>query len=179
MTRKTLYLFLVVLIFLFNQAEAQMKGGKVMEIKSPAFEQEGMIPERYTCDGANVSPSLEWASAPEGTKSFALIYDDPDAPMGTWVHWVVYDLPESITKLPENIPPERILSGGGKQGTNDFRKIGYGGPCPPSGTHRYYFKLYALDTTVNLDPGATKDQLLKAMKGHILSEAQFMGKYRR
>jgi len=99
--------------------------------------------------------------------------------MGTWVHWVVYDLPESITKLPENIPPERILSGGGKQGTNDFRKIGYGGPCPPSGTHRYYFKLYALDTTVNLDPGATKDQLLKAMKGHILSEAQFMGKYRR
>jgi hypothetical protein len=179
MVRKTLYLFLLVLIFLFNQAEAQTKGGKVMEIKSPAFAQGEIIPKMYTCDGADISPPLEWTSAPEGTKSLALICDDPDAPMGTRVHWVVYDLPRSITKLPENIPPERILSGGGKQGTNDFPKIGYGGPCPPRGTHRYYFKLYALDTTVNLDPGATKKQLLKAMKGHILFESQLMGKCRR
>ncbi len=179
MTRKTLYLLLVVLVFLFNQAGAQMKGGNIMKIKSTAFEHEEMIPEMYTCDGADVSPPLEWSSVPEGTKSFALICDDPDAPMGTWVHWVVYDLPANITKLPENIPPERTLADGGTQGMTDFRRIGYGGPCPPGGTHRYFFKLYALDTKVDLDPGATKDQLLEAMQGHILSEAELMGKYRR
>ena len=179
MIQKFLYSFLVVSVFLFNQADAQMKGGKVMEIKSPAFEQGAMIPKMYTCDGADVSPPLEWSSVPEGTKSFALICDDPDAPMGTWVHWVVYDLPGSVKKLPENIPPERTLADGGKQGITDFHRIGYGGPCPPGGIHRYFFKLYALDTTVNLDPGATKDQLLGAMQGHILSEAELMGKYRR
>jgi Raf kinase inhibitor-like YbhB/YbcL family protein len=179
MIQKFLYSLLVVSVFIFNQADAQMKGGKVMEIKSPVFEQGEIIPKMYTCDGADVSPPLEWSSAPEGTKSFALICDDPDAPVGTWVHWVVYDLPGSTTKLPENIPPERTLADGGKQGITDFRRIGYGGPCPPSGTHRYFFKLYALDTTVDLDPGATKDQLLKAIQEHILSEAQLMGKYRR
>ena len=150
-----------------------------MKIKSTAFEDGGQIPKMYTCDGANVSPPLEWALAPEDTKSFALICDDPDAPVGTWVHWVIYDLPVNITKLSGNIPPEGILPGGGKQGISDFRKIGYGGPCPPGGTHRYYFKLYALDIIVDLDPGVTKKQLLKAMEGHILSEAQLMGKYKR
>ncbi len=179
MIRKFLYSLLVASVFIFNQADAQMKGGKVMKIKSPAFEQGEMIPKIYTCDGADVSPPLEWSSVPEGTKSFALISDDPDAPMGTWIHWVVYDLPASLTKLPENVPPESTLADGGKQGMTSFRRIGYGGPCPPSGTHRYYFTLYALDTTVDLDPGATKKQLLEAMKGHILSEAQLMGKYKR
>jgi len=150
-----------------------------MEVKSPAFEHEGMIPDKYTCDGKNVSPPLEWYEAPHGTKSFALICDDPDAPMGTWVHWVVYDIPKSIGKLPAHTPPEKSLTNGGRQGTNDFHKIGYGGPCPPAGTHRYFFKLYALDICVELDAGATKEQLLRAMKGHILEEAKLMGTYRR
>jgi len=150
-----------------------------MKITSSGFENEGMIPDKYTCDGENISPPLEWDNPPDDTKSFALICDDPDAPMGTWVHWVVYDIPASISKLPGNTPPEKRLTNGGKQGTNDFHKIGYGGPCPPSGVHRYFFKLYALDDYVDLEPGATKEQLLRAMKGHILLEEKLMGKYHR
>lgn len=150
-----------------------------MEIKSSAFGSGEMIPVKYTCDGADFSPPLEWTAGPAGTKSFALICDDPDAPMGTWVHWVVYDIPPTTAMLAEGITRERELTGGGTQGINDFRKIGYGGPCPPGGTHRYFFKLYALDTLLGLKPGITKDQLLKAMKGHILAEAQLMGTYSR
>jgi len=150
-----------------------------MEIKSSAFGSGEMIPVKYTCDGADFSPPLEWTAGPAGTKSFALICDDPDAPMGTWVHWVVYDIPPTTTMLAEGITRERELTGGGTQGINDFRKIGYGGPCPPGGTHRYFFRLYALDTLLGLKPGITKDQLLKAMKGHILAEAKLMGTYRR
>jgi len=150
-----------------------------MKITSSGFENEGMISDKYTCDGENISPPLEWDNPPDDTKSFALICDDPDAPMGTWVHWVVYDIPASISKLPGNTPPEKRLVNGGKQGTNDFHKIGYGGPCPPSGVHRYFFKLYALDDYVDLEPGATKEQLLRAMKGHILAEEKLMGKYHR
>jgi hypothetical protein len=150
-----------------------------MEIKSSAFGSGEMIPAKYTCDGADFSPPLEWTKAPAGTRSFALICDDPDAPMGTWVHWVIYDIPQSATMLGEGIKREKDLPGGGTQGINDFRKIGYGGPCPPGGTHRYFFKLYALDTELGLKPGITKDQLLKAMRGHILAEAQLMGTYRR
>ena len=150
-----------------------------MEIKSSAFGSGEMIPVKYTCDGSDFSPPLEWTAGPAGTKSFALICDDPDAPMGTWVHWVVYDIPPTTAMLAEGITRERELTGGGTQGINDFRKIGYGGPCPPGGTHRYFFRLYALDTLLGLKPGITKDQLLKAMKGHILAEAQLMGTYRR
>lgn len=138
-----------------------------------------MIPKEETCDGANHSPQLAWSSAPEKTKSFALIADDPDAPGKTWVHWVVFNLPPSARGLPENVPPQETIAGGGKQGTNDFGKLGYGGPCPPSGTHRYYFKLYALDVELPLDSSATKDKLLKAMEGHVLAEGQLMGKYQR
>jgi Raf kinase inhibitor-like YbhB/YbcL family protein len=127
----------------------------------------------------DISPPLAWTSGPEGTKTFALICDDPDAPMGTWVHWVLFNLPADIIELRENVPPERELESGAKQGMNDFRKIGYGGPCPPGGTHRYYFKLYALDTEINLEAGATKSELLKAVEGHILAEGQLMGKYER
>lgn len=163
----------------FVGTQAQMKGGKMMEIKSTAFKEGGMIPAKYTCDGVNVSPPLSWSNFPKETKSFSLICDDPDAPMGTWVHWVIYDMPVGITQLPENIASQRELARGGKQGANDFRKIGYGGPCPPGGEHRYYFKLYALDGTTDLKPGATKEQLLKAMQGHILAEAQLVGKYKR
>jgi len=152
-----------------------------MEIKitSPAFEDGGLIPEEYTCDGMDVSPALGWDSGPEGTKTFALICDDPDAPMGTWVHWVLFNIPADVNELPEGIPPERELENGTSQGMNDFHKIGYGGPCPPGGTHRYFFKIHALDTEVDLEAGATKSDLLRAMEGHILAEGQLMGKYSR
>jgi len=164
-----------------NQSHANTIGGKNMEIKmkSTAFEEGGMIPKKYTCDGLDISPPLTWTSVPNGTKSLALICDDPDAPMGTWVHWVLFNLPANIQELPEDIPPQKTLANGAKQGITDFRKIGYGGPCPPSGTHRYYFKLYTLDTEINLEAGITKKQLLKAMEGHILAEGQLMGKYKR
>ncbi len=151
-----------------------------MEIRSSAFGSGERIPVKYTCDGADFSPSLEWTAGPAGTKSFALICDDPDAPMGTWVHWVIYDIPAAATMLAEGITREKDLPGGGTQGINDFRRTGYGGPCPPGGrTHRYFFKLYALDAALDLKPGITKDQLLKAMKGHVLAEAQLMGTYKR
>jgi len=148
-------------------------------IKSPAFVPGGKIPGKYTCDGMDISPPLTWTSGPEGTKTFALICDDPDAPMGTWVHWVLFNLPADITEFRENVPPERELESGAKQGMNDFRKIGYGGPCPPGGVHRYFFKLYALDKKIDLEAGATKAELLKAMEGHILAEGQIMGRYER
>jgi Raf kinase inhibitor-like YbhB/YbcL family protein len=160
----------------------QNKGVEMkMEIKvtSTALQDGGMIPSKYTCDGENISPPLEWSGAPTTTKSFALICDDPDAPGKTWVHWVLYDLNASASELPEDVKPREVLSNGAKQGTNDFQKIGYGGPCPPSGTHRYFFKLYALDAETSLRPGATKDQLLKAIEGHIVAEGQLMGKYKR
>lgn len=150
-----------------------------MEITSPAFKSGGMIPQRYTCDGDDVSPPLEWRDAPKNTQAFALICDDPDAPMGTWVHWVVYDLPAHVTKLAEGLPADRQLENGGKHGTTSARSLGYHGPCPPSGVHRYFFKLYALDSPTDLPPGATKERLLAAMKGHILAEAELMGRYKR
>ncbi len=160
---------------------AQIPGGKGMDIQltSSAFNEGGMIPKKHTCDGQDVSPPLSWTGVPEGTKSMALISDDPDAPMGTWVHWVIYGIPAGACDLPEAVPPSKKLDNGARQGTNDFRRIGFGGPCPPSGTHRYYFKLYALDQELPLDSGLTKDQLLKAMKGHILAEGQLMGRYKR
>ena len=156
-------------------------GNEKMSIKvtSTAFADGEMMPKQYTCDGANVSPPLSWSGVPASAKALAIICDDPDAPGKTWVHWVVYDLPASLTSLTEKIATATELTGGGKQGMNDFKKIGYGGPCPPSGTHRYYFKLYALDAATALKPGATKDQLLKAMEGHIVAQGQLMGRYKR
>ncbi len=148
-------------------------------IKSSAFNEGEPIPKKFTCDGEDISPELSWDGTPEGTKTFALINDDPDAPGKTWVHWVIFNIPGSATSLPENMPTDKELSDGSRQGTNDFRKIGYGGPCPPGGTHRYYFKLYALDTELTLKPGALKQELLAAMKGHILDEGQLMGTYAR
>lgn len=149
-------------------------------LTSNTFAAGGMIPAKYTCDGENVSPPLSWSGVPANAKALALIADDPDAPGKTWVHWVAYDLPPTLTSLTENIASATDLGGGGKQGMNDFMKIGYGGPCPPSGTHRYYFKLYALDAKTSLaNPGATRDELLKAMAGHIVAQGQLMGKYRR
>jgi len=157
---------------------SEMEGG-TMELTSSAFSDGAMIPGKYTCDGVDVSPPLNWRALPDGTKSLVLICDDPDAPVGTWVHWVYYDIPAGVEGLPENVETDEHPAQGGTQGINDFRRIGYGGPCPPSGTHRYYFKLYVLDTTLNLSPGATKKQVLKAMENHIIGQAQVMGKYRR
>ncbi len=150
-----------------------------MEIISSAFEEGAMIPKKYTCDDIDISPPLKWAMVPDGTKTFAIICDDPDAPMGTWVHWVLFNLPANINELSEDVPPLEILTNGAKQGRNDFGKIGYGGPCPPGGTHRYYFKVYALTEELNVEAGITKSELLKAMEGHILSEGQLMGRYKR
>jgi len=150
-----------------------------MELKSSAFETGGIIPKKHTCDGPDVSPPLSWSDVPGGTKSLALIADDPDAPMGTWVHWVAWNIPPNARALEEDAPKRDTLPNGMKQGTTDFRSIGYGGPCPPSGIHRYFFKLYALDTTLNLPPSTTKKDLEKAMQGHMLKQAELMGKYAR
>ncbi|RMD91107.1 MAG: YbhB/YbcL family Raf kinase inhibitor-like protein [Calditrichaeota bacterium] len=164
-----------------QQKQEQKPTTEVQKIKitSPAFSEGGMIPSKYTCDGQDISPPLNWEKSPAGVKSFALICDDPDAPMGTWVHWVIFNIPADTTSLPENVPTIKVLKNGAKQGRNDFRKIGYGGPCPPGGTHRYFFKLYALDTMLDLKSGISKDELLKAMEGHIVARGELMGKYRR
>ena len=150
-----------------------------IKITSTAFEEGGFIPPKYTCDGADISPPLQWDNIPEGTKSIALISDDPDAPMGTWVHWVLFNLPADTRQLQENVPPDETLPNGAMQGISDFQRIGYGGPCPPGGTHRYFFKIYALDVELDLEPGAAKPDLLNAMEGHILAEGQLIGKYKR
>jgi hypothetical protein len=152
-----------------------------MEIKvtSSAFEDGGLIPAKYTCDGEDISPPLQWAGVPEGAGSVALICDDPDAPMGTFVHWVLFNLPATTTELAEDVPADKTLPNGARQGITDFGRIGYGGPCPPSGTHRYFFKIYALDTELALKAGASKREMLRAMEGHILAQGQLMGKYRR
>jgi hypothetical protein len=163
-------------------APASQKGGPAMSLKliSAAFEPGGTIPKKFTCDGPDASPALAWSGAPAGTQSFALIMDDPDAPVGTWVHWVLYDLPAGTRELAEGVAKQEELPGGARQGRNDFRRIGYGGPCPPAGpAHRYFFKLYALDAKLSLKPGATKDEVEKAMKGHILAQSELMGRYGR
>lgn len=151
-----------------------------LELKSPDFTSGGNIPKQFTCDGTDISPALGWSAPPAATQSFALIADDPDAPVGTWVHWVIFDLPPNLRNLPQNFPKSEQSADGSAQGRNDFRKIGYGGPCPPPGKpHRYFFKLYALDTKLNLKPGATKKDLERAMQGHIIAQGEYMGRYSR
>ena len=148
------------------------------QITATAFRDGSSIPKRFTCDGPDVSPALSWGDPPAGTRSLAIIADDPDAPAGTWVHWVLYDLPAETRKLPEGVAKDRELPNGALQGRNDFGKIGYNGPCPPRGSeHRYFFKLYALDSRTGLKAGATKSELERTMKGHILSQAQLVGKF--
>ncbi|MCL6480780.1 MAG: YbhB/YbcL family Raf kinase inhibitor-like protein [Firmicutes bacterium] len=151
-----------------------------LHLTSTAFEPNGTIPKRHTCDGPDVSPPLAWNDPPAGTQSFALIMDDPDAPAGTWVHWVLFNLPASARALPENVPKVEQLADGALQGRNDFRRIGYGGPCPPKGpAHRYFFKLYALDTRLALRAGATRADVERAMAGHILAQGELVGRYGR
>jgi Raf kinase inhibitor-like YbhB/YbcL family protein len=156
------------------------RGSMALQMTSTAFSAGEMIPKKFTCDGPDVSPQLAWNDAPAGTQSFALIVDDPDAPVGTWVHWVLYDLLASARELPEGVAKQEQLPSGARQGRNDFGKTGYGGPCPPPGKpHRYFFKLYALDAKLNLKAGATKADVERALKGHALGQAELMGRYGR
>lgn len=143
-----------------------------MKITSPAFANQESIPEKYTCDGADISPPLEFSDIPEDAESLALIVDDPDAPAGTWVHWTVWNISPDTTGIAEDSVPEDA-----QEGMTDFGQPGYGGPCPPSGEHRYFFKLYALDTELELDSSAGKKQLLDAMEGHKLAESELVGAY--
>ena len=152
----------------------------MFKISSRAFKDGETIPSHYTADGDDVTPPLEWQHIPDGAKSLALICDDPDAPGGTFVHWVVYNIPSNVAVFPEALPASfQTLPNGAKQGKNDFGGMGYRGPAPPSGTHRYFFKLYALSAILDLEPGATKAQLEKMMQRRIVGEAQLMGKYQR
>ncbi len=151
-----------------------------ISISTEAFRAGETVPAEYTCDGRNVSPELSWGTVPSGAKSIALIMDDPDAPRGTFVHWVLYNIPADTGKLAGGVPRTETLGDGSSQGMTDFGRPGYGGPCPPPGKpHRYYFKIYALDTKLNLPPGATKADVERAMKGHVLAQGELMGKYGR
>ncbi len=152
----------------------------VLELTSAAFAQGEMIPQTYTCDGQDISPPLSWGDPPEGTESFALISEDPDAPVGTWVHWVLFNVPADKRSLSEDVPAEDQLPDGGLHGRNRWKRRDYGGPCPPSGsTHRYVFRLFALDTALDLEVGATKKQVLSAMDGHVLAQGELTGEYSR
>lgn len=147
------------------------------QLTSDAFANNESIPEVYSCDGKNISPALTWNEPPTGTQSFALIMDDPDAPGGTWVHWVLFNIPASARSLPEAFSPVAILPDGSTSGISSFGRMGYGGPCPPSGTHHYFFKLYALDEKLSISVGADKGELEKAMTGHILAQSELVGTY--
>ncbi len=157
-------------------------GGSAMSLslQTSAFKSGGEIPAQFTCSGADSSPALTWSGAPQGTQAFALIVDDPDAPSGTFIHWVIYDIPANATSLAERVAKSDQLPDGSRQGKNGFGRLGYGGPCPPPGKpHRYFFKLYALDSKLNLPAGASKTEVEQAMKGHILAQGELMGTYRR
>ncbi len=159
---------------------AQQSERTTMQVTSAAFAEGQPIPAKYTCDDKNVSPPLKWEGVPSGAKTLAIIADDPDAPGGTWVHWVLYELPASTVELSEDLPKSQYISGGARQGLNDFKHLGYGGPCPPPGkAHRYFFKIYALDAQLGLKPGANKKELEHAMQKHVLGQGQLMGTYKR
>jgi len=151
-----------------------------LKLQSAAFEHDSLIPVRYTCDGEDISPALSWSGVPDGTKSLALICDDPDAPSGVWVHWILYGIPPGTDSIAEAVPKQNEVLGGIMQGTTSFRRVGYGGPCPPKGKpHRYFFRLYALDAKLELEAGKTKEELLAAMEGHVVAQGELMGRYGR
>jgi len=174
----------IIMVLLALVAPAAVRGQKAasskIELKTTSFTAGGFIPKRFTCEAADVSPALAWTDPPLGTQSFAIIEDDPDAPSGTFVHWVVYDLPAAYRKLQEGLSGNDPMPGGGRQGTNDFSRTGYSGPCPPPGRpHRYFIRLYAVDAILNLRPAATRKELDAAMQGHILARAELMGRFQR
>lgn len=150
-----------------------------IELRSSAFSNGELMARRNSCDGDDISPPLSWRNLPSGVQSIALIVDDPDAPAGTWVHWLLFDLPADLNSLPEGLPKTENLSSGGRQGLNDFRRFGYDGPCPPRGTHRYFFKIFAVDSVLDLSGEVTKEKLLSALAGHVLATGQLIGRYRR
>jgi hypothetical protein len=163
-----------------DQTQPDEEAAMTIQLTSSAFTEGASIPAKHTCDGQDSSPPLKWSNLPPGARSLALVADDPDAPAGTWVHWVIYNIPSTVTELPEGLPTTETISNGAAQGANDFKRLGYGGPCPPRGNpHRYFFKLYALDAELSLEPGATKKELLRAMEGHVLAQGQWMGTYKR
>jgi hypothetical protein len=165
-----------------NTGHDELEGGGAMAfaLKSTAFANGGEMARKYSCDGADLSPALSWEEAPAGTQSLALIADDPDAPAGTWTHWTIWNISANATVLPEGLGQAEVLDNGARQGRNDFKRIGYGGPCPPPGKpHRYFFKLYALDRRLEVKAGARRSELELAMKGHVLSQAELMGRYGR
>ena len=176
--------FLVLLVAtsavsLFAQTPQDVKSVS-FAISTTSFRVGGVIPKKFTCDGEDVSPQLSWSGAPKETKSFALIADDPDAPAGTWTHWLIWNIPATTTQLNEAVPKTNEINGHGRQGRNDFRKIGYNGPCPPPGKpHRYFFRLFALDANLDLKPEANRGQFDAALKGHVLAQSELMGRYGR
>lgn len=162
-----------------TSTDNQLKAPQTFKLTSPAFEAEAFIPPEFTCDGANQSPALTWEAPPPETQSLVLLVQDPDAPNGIFIHWVIYDLPPQLRSLPAAIPNQPFLTEGGVQAKNDFGQYGYRGPCPPGGTHRYFFLLYAVDTLLDLPPGTMHTEVQEALKGHILAEAKLMGRYSR
>jgi Raf kinase inhibitor-like YbhB/YbcL family protein len=165
-----------------QSAHYNLQGGRTMPfaLTTTSFVDGGGIPKRHACDGADISPALNWNDAPAGTQSFALIADDPDAPVGTWTHWTIWNIPSNATGLPEGVPKVGESGDGTRQGRNDFKRIGYGGPCPPPGKpHRYFFKLYALDVKLDLKVGVDRSELEHAMQWHTLSQTGLMGTYGR
>jgi Raf kinase inhibitor-like YbhB/YbcL family protein len=180
--RPVIVFFLATVAAALCFAQNPRTGGKSMAftISSTQFQKGGPIPKKFTCDGPDVSPELSWSGASAKAQGFALIADDPDAPVGTWTHWVIYDIPAQSAGLPENVSKIDELPDGARQGRNDFRRIGYGGPCPPPGKpHRYFFKLYALDRKLGLKPGAARQELEQAIQGHVIETAEVMGTYGR
>jgi Raf kinase inhibitor-like YbhB/YbcL family protein len=178
--RVSLFAVAMIAVFSPSMLVAQTGGAMSLQVSSTAFSANERIPVKYTCEGQDVSPQLNWSGAPATTKSFALIVDDPDAPAGTWVHWVLYNLPPDTKELPEGVEKQEKLDNGAVQGRNDFRKTGYGGPCPPAGKpHHYFFKLYALDTRLDLKPSASKQDIERAMQGHIVAQGQLIGTFGR
>jgi hypothetical protein len=174
--RAVLTIFVCLSLLIFTGIYSSAQG---LELKSSAFVSGSMIPSLYTCEGKNISPPLAWSGAPAGTRSFVLICDDPDAPILTWVHWVYFNIPASVTSLPEALSKSEKPAQGGIHGKSSFGDFGYGGPCPPWGTHRYFFKLYALDTMLTIPSGAKKKDVLKAMDKHVLSQTELIGKYKK
>jgi Raf kinase inhibitor-like YbhB/YbcL family protein len=186
---REVWMFVAVMIFVLGVAMVgsgrkgmcASKEVRHILVTSKSFMFGQRLPDEYTCQGKNISPHLAWANVPQETKSFAIICDDPDAPAGTWVHWVIFNIPAMILDLAQGMPASETLSNGARQGKNDFGRIGYGGACPPKGhgDHRYFFKVYALDTILDKEPGITKAELEKAMNGHVLADGQLMGTYSR
>ena len=177
------YIFILITAFVvlssFAQTNKQANKMEKINLTSPSFNEGELIPSKYTCDGKNISPALKWDKPSNEIKRFALIVEDPDSPGGTFVHWIIYNIPANVTSFQEDVTPIKNIPDEVLIGTNNFGHIGYGGPCPPSGTHRYYFRIYGLNSAVHLEAGAEKGDLMRAMQKYIIAEGELMGKYSR